>query len=833
MEPKHLKFLECLCVKKADANVSSSASISAKVKCEPANVRAKLTGRGNVIRATMTRIRTQSKTLDNVGSLSAKLSAQGISIKANLNGEGDISKDDLTAQYSDRQEIANTGKLDPTVLEKIVGDFGDFECVQKLYPIADVDTDLAFGKFVGPSRESGNLYSFIDEGVFTGDHDKPFGQSQIIADDNATFIQPDAISTEGEYQYKSEVTNVIVRPDETRFRMRASAPLFNYEADVPPKYTIYDIKLTDPSGNLVVHYEDIVFKGDSDQVNKPTQNFATFSSAPRINNVSENYGWQNGYPLMNIGGSGFTISFNVKVRAIDDAFDFGFDEGFEENATVFQSSASGSDYLSLDGSPLSTQDQSLINPTRNIHISAIEICNSGLLGEGYGPRFENYLKLYTEVPAKGNRIERKIVPNFMPVTSSGQFDTGIWPSVSSIWEPNNALNASNQDECGAAQIVKNISDGSDITYATIGTIGPHLDSGKLTLRFTHGGDLSEVTRGAFDFGFDQSTANSWYHPSGSFNTENKTALSDQNGFFTVETVTLKVRAKKAADSRDFFFDVVGYSDDKLLNTTKAPSGFLQNPSGVQMNNVIFASDGIHPYVSGFHFHSDDFALGSESLSEKDSHYEASGNFGGDHYTEARYPKVTSTEFAEYEVPLKIFDDKVKLGAVRDHSMSSLFENLYLDIYSLPSGASISDIHLLVRFAPQDAFNLWTQGGEQIRKITDGRSEGKLFPIPRNSSGDAMLNAGSGYNPLSTISDIPHAYSTPSSVKSNYSRRWRGQIGTVRGPFDVDMFDFGFENPHVPYPFLKGYFTFDRMNEGFFLSEPLGLGDSELEGVLPI
>ena len=412
MEPKHLKFLECLCVKKTDVNVSSSASISAKIKCEPANLKAKLTGRGNVIKATITRVRTQSLTLNNEGSLSAKLSVKDISIRASLNNEGDISKDNLTAKYSARQEVANTAKLDPTVLEKIVGDFGDFECIQKLYPIADVDTDLAFGKFVGPNKQSSNLYTFIDEGVFTGDHDKPFGQSQIIADDNTTFIQPDAISTEGEYQYKSEVSNVIVRPDETRFRMRASAPLFNYEADVPPKYTIYDIKLTDPSGNLVVHYEDIIFKGDSDQVDKPTQNFSTFSSAPRINNVSENYGWQDDYPLMNIGGSGFTISFNVKVTALDDAFDFGFDFG--------------SDYLALASSPLSTQGMTSINPIKNIHISAIEICNSGIFGEGYGPRLEDYLRLYTEVPAKGNRIERKIVPNFMPLAD---FDTGVWPSV--------------------------------------------------------------------------------------------------------------------------------------------------------------------------------------------------------------------------------------------------------------------------------------------------------------------------------------------------------------------------------------------------------------------
>jgi hypothetical protein len=820
MESKHLKFLECLCVKSVDGNLSSSVSLSAKISCTPANLRATLVGHGDISKADVIRARSQSLTLTGAGSLSARLSVKDVSIRGSLSGEGDIDKSSLTAKYVMTQEVAPSAKLNPITLEKIKGDFGDFECVQKLYPIKDVDTDLSMGKFVGPNRESGSLYSFIDEGVLIGDHDKPFGQSQILSDDHTSYIQPNTFSTDGEFQYKADLTNVLVRPDETRFRIRASAPLGNYEAKIPPKYTVHNIKLTDPSGGLIVHYNDIIFKGDADQENKPKFNFSTFSSAPKVNNVTENYGWQEDYPFMSLV-SGYQISFDVKVEALDDAFAQGFDRGFEEDNILFKSSASGSDYLALDGSPLSTQDQSLINPTRNIHISAIEICNSGLFGEGYGPRYENYLRLYTEVPVKGRRIEKKIIPNFMPLA---EFDTGIWPSVSSIWEPNNALNASNQDECGAQQIIKNISDGLDTTYATIDTTGPHLDSGKLTLRFTHGHDLSEITDGAFGFGFDQSIANSWYHPSGAFNTENKTSLpSDENGFFTVESVTLKVRAKKASGSRDFVFDVVGYSDDKLLNVTKAPSGFLQNPSGVQVNNIIFASEGVHPYVSGFHLNTNDLSLGGESLSERDTHFEASGNAGGDHYSLTTHPKVASEDFADYEVPLKIFDDSVKLGTVRDHSMGSLFENLYLDIYPIPSGASIADIHLLVRFAPQDAFNLWTQGGEKIRKITDGRSEGKIFPAARGSSDDTIFNAGSGYNPISTISNIPHAYATPSSVKSNYSRRWRGMEGTVNGPFDVDMFSFGFENPHVDFPFKLGHYDFtERLTATNFKSRNHGL-----------
>ena len=378
----------------------------------------------------------------------------------------------------------------------------------------------------------------------------------------------------------------------------------------------------------------------------------------------------------------------------------------------------------------------------------------------------------------------------------------------------------------------NVTDGSDYTFATLHTTEPHLDSGKLTLKFSPSSDtLKEVTRGAFNFGFDQSTANSWYSPSGAFNTENKQDIDGKAGYFVVDSITLKVRAKKAATSRNFALDVVGYSDDKLLNVTPAQSGFLQNASGVQVNNIIFASEGVHPYASGFHHNSNDLALGAESISEKDEHYEASGNFGGDHYSLSTYPLVSSTEFQDYEVPLVIYDDSVKLGYSKNYDVSSLFENLYLDIYPIPSGASISDIHLLVRIAPQDGLMLSVEGGEDIGRIRKQRSEAKLFPIPRGSANDEILNAGSGYNPLSYIAGIPHAYSTPSSIKTNYSRRWRGQTGTVNGPFDVDMFSFGFENPHVPFPFKLAYYDFNEMssatsfksrNQGLNL---LGSGDA--------
>ena len=197
-------------------------------------------------------------------------------------------------------------------------------------------------------------------------------------------------------------------------------------------------------------------------------------------------------------------------------------------------------------------------------------------------------------------------------------------------------------------------------------------------------------------------------------------------------------------------------------------GFLQNSSGI-------SDTGNFPVSSGFSS-PDHLALGGASASERDLYFETSGkhvNTGEDHYSLVEGPgvTVTSTEFEWYEVPLKVYDDNVTLGASRDYRMSSMFENLYLDIYPLPSGASISQLEMLVTYSPQNALSMITEGGEDIRKITTSDVEGRITPISRQTN-DTYINAGSGYAPLSTISGIPQAYTTTNTLKSNYSRRWR-------------------------------------------------------------
>ena len=722
--------------------------------------------------------------------------------------------EDIKADYCLNQQLEAEGTFTNTNTDKVNGYFSDYTCQQIMYPSGDLSIEDGYGSFIAVFNETENLYSYIDEGVYQGIL-KDQGNSVLLSDDANSYIHPDTIHTEGLFQYKCALTELYVRPDDSYLRMRVSAPLRNYESNIAPMYTVYNIRLSDPSGNLIIKYNDFVVKGDSDQEHP---NYTTYSTHTETNVVAEKYDWQRrNQPHMH-EVSGYSLSFNIRAVALDDAFTEGFNEGFEENfiiPDIFD--VSGNNYLALDGSPLSTQEQHFINPTDGFRISAVEICNSG--GVGFGYRAEDLLTFYAEVPETGRRLEREIKPVFMPLYN---FDSTIWPSVSSVWESSNDSSVNNLDKCGAEELVKiiNNSGPDSITLNSMG--GDNIaDSGKLTLKFSHGfSPVSEVTLGAFNSDFDQNTEAIWFSPSGAYNTENTTEGSRLNqdlSFIDIDTLTLKVVAKKAASTRDYVLDVVGYSDDKLLNVTPASGGFIQDPSGVTLNDLFVSNVGQHPIVSGFYTNGNDLALGGTAISQKEKYYEASGN---DHYKLTQYPVVTGTDFETYEVPLIINNESVLLGKARDFSLSSLFEHVYLDIFPLPSGASIREISLCARYKPQNAVQLYTQGGEEMGKVQDGRSEAALFPSGMKSY-DSILNAGSGYAPVSTIEGVPHSFTTPDTIKTNYSRRWRGREGTVKGPYDIDQFSFGFENPLLDYPFLSGYYKFDDIDTGYVKSVSLG------------
>jgi len=776
--------------------------------------------------------------LDGIAGINGKISGR-VGMLAGLTAIGEIASGVMTASYSIKQKAETSSSLMPTYLDKFAGSFGDYKCVEKLYPSGDLDLDSGMQQFVGPSNEKQNLYTFIDEGVFTGDYHTPFSQSVLLADDANSFIHPSGYHTEGNFQYKSELTDFHIRPDQTRLRIRASAPMANYESKIAPLYTIKNVTFSDPSGNAMVQYEDINILGDVDYSNDKTLvNYATYSLKPITNKFADQYDWERRDQPHTHQITGYQLSFEVKVTPRDDAFDPGFDEGFEEDYVMHTTVADDDDYLALDGAPLSTQGQSLINPTKSIRISAIEICNSGgdWLSSYTGPRREDYFNLFLDTPRNGRRLEKKILPSFFALADAS--NSGIFPAVSSVWQHKNkpmydgssSILGNNLDTCGSEQIVKALQTDSTLDYAELHSTGPHFDSGKMIVKFGYGhGPVNEIRRGAFGCEFDQNTCPIWFHPSGAFQTERKVEAGFDNNFLAIESITLKVKAKKAADSRDYVLDIVGWSDDKLLNITKAPSGFLQNPSSVQINGEIITSEGTHPVISGYYDNDDDLALSTRSISEREKYLETSGNLGGDHYSLTRYPIVNTTDFADYEVPLKVYKDDVEIGLSRNYNVSSMLEHLYLDIYPLPSGAAIASAHLLVRYAPQAALQLEIQGGECFDKIQDGRSEGKIFPSTKQGN-DSIINAGSGYGPLSTITNIPHAYSTPSSIKSNYSRRWRGLEGTVQGPYDTDAFGFGFYNPLLEFPLLSGFYNFDYMDGKYVQSRSLGAGFGGVSGL---
>ena len=734
--------------------------------------------------------------------------------------------DGVTVTYALSEELVFEGNVNVLDTDKIAGAFGDFHCVEKLYPKSDLPVESGFDTFVGPFNQSSGLFGFIDEGVYEGVI-KDGGDSVLLSDDANSFIHPDTVNTEGLFQYNCDLTDLSVRPEHTAFRMRVAAPLQNYESSVAPLYTVYNIKLSDPSGNLIVKYNDIQVRGDS-PTNDPK--YSTYSSLPETNRMTE-YDWdRRDEPHMNMV-SGYQLGFSVRAVSLDDPFSLGFNEGFEENYILpaILTDGSGNNYLALDGAPLSTQEVQFLNPTDGFKVSAIEICSSG----GLGPRREDYFPFFMEVPAIGRRLERAVRAKFMPLND---FDTTLYPSTDNIWTDDvgslegSPLGVTNEDVCGAKSLVDILSVPNERQFIKLQTTN-FADSGKLILRFGEcSTNVDEITPGAFNHEFDQSTNKSWFSPSGAFNVENRRENIHRNDslFYTVDTVTLKVLAKKAIGSRDYVLDVVGYSEDKLLHNTSPSGGFLQNPSGVCLNDLVIGTVGNHPVVSGFYSDDDDFAIAGGSFSEHEDYWEASGNSGGDHYRLTQYPVVTGTDFSWYEVPLEILDDDVRLGLSKDYSMSSYLEKIYLDIFPLPSGASIAYAELCVRYAPSNALNCYVQGGENFGKIQDGRSEGALFPTTMGS-GDEILNAGSGYGPLSLINS-PHLYTSDSTIKSNYARRWRGVEGTVAGPFDPDMFGFGFENPTIDYPFLSGYYRFDNVDGLYVQSTSLGSGLGTTSGL---
>lgn len=694
--------------------------------------------------------------------------------------------------------ISAVGNFRNIYVDKFNGSFDrlkqlvTFDAGQKLYPIKDITISKNNISFVNKELRASGLHESIDEGIYVGPNYILNNKiSNRISDDAVTFIQPSSIYAEGDFTYKCEISQPLITPIENFLFIRAAAPIFSYSSEVPAEYKIHNIKFEDPSGNLIVKYKDINFRGDGDYRSEYLNNFATYITEPEINYAALNT-WSQKYPIFG-EASGYTLSMDFSVNCISTPFTEDFSQGYESDCTLDFVNAGTNDYLAIDGAPLSTRTQGYeLNPDNSIRISAIEIVSKGFSFSKSGIFHDNYLGFYTEVVPTGNRIERKIFPSRV---LSPDFTTNIDPAVNSIWRSvdidNNVYD--NTTESGIAFLTNNLRNTFSVGYIELQSTAPIADSGKLKLRFDHEPpfSLKQQTGGAFNFGAKRKNKN--------FNSSNYDVVYANDAFFTIDSIELHVRARKQVGGRDYSLDVVGYSDDGVINITSSVGGFLQNISG---------GSGELPLYSGFN-PIDDLGIASESISDKFQYFETTRtNAGGDHYLLTQAPVVTSTDFQTYIVPLKIYQDQVTLGKSKDYTMSSYFERLYVDIYPIPVGAAISRVDLVVKYKPINAIPLHTFGYE-VDELTQRTL--KLFPSARKEK-DNRLNSIIQDVPLSLIQNIPHGYGNDKTLKTNYSRRWRGVDGNIfAGPFDPLDFSFAFENPQLEEPFLNGHFKFRNVN----------------------
>lgn len=825
--------ITCQCTEKFQVKPESSSGISAKLSTSPAMLMCKTPiAAASIKKPHILRERNGSATISAVAQVYPKPTVN-YALKPKLSAVGEI-KPGLTLIANPVLNLKSQSSISIPYTDKFAGDFFDFGCsagsrssasgyntlcsgVQKLYPIRDVDISLSGNFFRNRDHTTSGLFQSVDDGIFTGAYHTPFGVSARISDDSTTFIQPSSIQTEGGFRYKCEVTKPTVTGKETRLYIRASAPLENISSKNAPQYTFTNVKLEDPSGNLIVKYKDLSFRGDADYLDydSESKNFGTYGLAPEVNNLSLNT-WHSDYPIMG-EASGYTLNIDVSIKSLHDPFDYGFDRGYDDkdsdSLASHSNTNSDSDYLALDGAPLSTQDQSRflgLNPTNTIRISAIEVVNSG----GFDTAYDRYLNMFLDVPATGTRITRCLKPVYMPAYG---FDSGVYPAVSSVWT-NTGGHYTNQSGIGSQILVDQLN--GESKHITLQSTGPVADSGKLFVKFAHQKPDSEIATRNGGFGVG--------HSKSEFNVGYREEYDPVDSFFLVESAYLNVRAKKQSGSRDYALDVVGWSDDKLLSVSSPVGGFLQNTTGSGDQYSLTASSG---YAT-----TNELALGGETLSDKHQFFKSSGtnNAGGDHYLLSA-PLVSGTTFEWYKVPLKIYSDTVDLGKPVDYSQSSFFESLYLDIYPLPSGASISDMELCIDYKPSNALGMHMFAHESALMISKERSEGKVYPSSRQTK-DEVINLGPEFSALSDIKNIPHAFRAPGSsgentLKSNYSRRWKGLGGLSYGPYNVNHFGFGFERPLLDYPFVSGLYDFNYDDGLTINSKPIGTGFGTLSGTL--
>jgi hypothetical protein len=699
-------------------------------------------------------------------------------------------------------KVVGRGKVRSKYFEKLHGFFKqiqgipDFVATDKLYPIRDIQTSNGDVSFVTEKLKSSGIYSSINEGIFTGNITNRYQSGSLISDDISTFITPSSIYTAGSFTYKCEVNAPSITPLESFLFLRASAPIFNVESDIPPIYKISNIKLEDPSGNLIVKYKDFQIEGQQNYEDPHHYHFVTYVTEPEIN-YAKLKTWEYYYPVLG-EASGYTLTMDIDGNCFYKPFDPNFNKGFQQECNLDDRfvPSSLSNYMAIDGSPMSTRSNNYnIRPINALRISAIEINNRGMDG---GILSDSQIPLFLDVVPHGEMISRSILPTKV---LAHNFEHNIHPTgTTNVWSSSpdiegNIFDNTSNDARSNFELVQSLTNLYRQGNITLDQALPVQASGKLQLLYEHKAPykVKEQRGGSFNLG------NKYSNP---FSRSQIELVKGDDSFFVVDSITLKLSAKKAPNTPDFPIDVVGYSDDGILFITPQVGGFLQNE---------LTGSGVVPQVSGS-FLSDYNGVSNKAISDKPSFYsqDITNIAAGDHYKIDRSILVNSEVFKTYEIPLKVYPELVSLGKAKDYSMSTYFESLYVDIYPIPSGASIQSANLIVTYRPTGALGLYSFGRDE-KNIFSRRSV--LHPTKIKSSDTRHTHAGS------SIENIPHAYSTTEpTLKTNYSRRWRGCSGQVSyGSFDPSEFSFSFNFETLDQPFTIGHYDFSNTEGNAVLS----------------
>ncbi len=775
----------------------SSASVRATTKCVNA-ARTKLVSSASVRTIAGKKVPVSARIKKSL-KLNAALQTQVVAVSSKISIKSNVRSSLVnTSGLSVGCRISCQSSFKNTYVDKIGGDLSQINAIQgftgnqKLYPKSDITISVNNNTFVDQFGSTSNLFDKINDGIFTGNYQENFNSSSRMVD-STTFIEPSSILTDGTFKYVCEVDAPTTTPKQSFLFVRAAAPMRNYASSMPPSYKLYNVSFLDPNGDTIVQYDDILIRGDSNYNDNKDDNFVTYISGPLVNNI-EKPEWHTGYPLFG-QTSGYKLSFDLDIICSDIGFSDKFNQGYLTESCVLPSSIhSGNDHLAIDGSPLSTSSQGFINPTDNVRISAIEIVNSGT---PFGFSVANAVNAFVKTDEKGLRIDREILPSEIQLST---FDTTIHPQSFSIWESDDA-SLDNTSSSGCQEITKILRKNNDENYINLSS-STVADSGKLIVKFSHEPPLptNRFVAGAFDINFMQ--------PEKEFDYAEYKKVHASDSMFVVDEVFLKVIAKKGASAPDYTLDVVGYSFDHLLFNTPKVGGFLQNTEGAGTIPSAIQTVGVN-----------DLGVATEPLSNKQGFAlkPLTPSDGGDHYIVATAPVVNSTTFEEYIVPLKVYRQG-DVGIHPNYNVSTFFENLFLDICPLPVDATIASVRLLVKHKPSNAMTLYTLGHKD--SVDLGREDTFMSPSEKKSV-DTPTSFGNYNHPLSTIENIPAGYSSDDSMKSNYSRRWRGVDGLVAvGPFDFSEFGFGFYNPQLKAPFLGGYFSFNNDSGNDIISDDL-------------